>query len=301
MKITGITVIRNEADILRASLLHHLAIGCDEILVVDNGSSDGSRRQLRRLARRHPIAWTVDSGPFRQAEMTTELARDAWRAGAEWIVPFDADEFWWSDRDGQLRAVLSASTAGALQARVVNFVQKRRQRRSTRSALLHMTWRAEAVEASVSAQELVEGGSISFVEIDYPPKLVARASPDIEITKGNHAVFGIPGPVEETSDLLCLHAPLRSRTALAAKAATAPRVHREDPDPGIAWQTKRWGRLEAESRLDEEWAANSQAHGLLDVYGASRPLHFDTTLRDVVRPWLPVQARVRSALSPHSR
>jgi glycosyltransferase involved in cell wall biosynthesis len=285
VKITGITLVRDEADVLRVTLPHHLAIGCDDILVLDNGSTDGTRRVLQRLSRRHPIAWTADDGPYRQAELTTELAREAARQGADWIVPFDADEFWWS-RDGSLRELLAATAAGALRASVVNFVQRRRQRRSARRALAHMTWRAEAVRSETPAQQLVEAGEIAFVEIDYPPKHVARASETIVISKGNHDVAGVPGPVEETTSLACLHAPLRSRAVLEAKAATAPRVEAEAPDPGLAWQTKRWGRLAAEGRLDAEWAANSESDGALDVYGMRRPLVADLTLRDLVQPWL---------------
>jgi xanthine/CO dehydrogenase XdhC/CoxF family maturation factor len=295
VKITGITLVRDEADILRISLLHHLALGCDDILVVDNGSSDGTRRLLGRLSRRHPIAWTADDGPYRQAEITTELAREATRAGADWIVPFDADEFWWSSA-GELRAALAASSAGVLRAPVVNFVQRRRQRRSSALAVAHMTWRAQAAGTPETAQELVEAGEIAFVEVAYSPKHVARAAEDIQISKGNHGVFGVPGAVEDAPWLLCLHAPLRSHAGLAAKAATAPRVYEVDPDPGTQWQTKRWGRQAAEGRLDEEWAANSQAHGTLEVHGRSRPLIADTTLRDVVRPWLPPPGRLRARL-----
>ncbi len=173
----------------------------------------------------------------------------------EWLRTIAAHEEVHTDR---AHVMLAAAMLG-----------KRVRYRSSAGALAHMTWRARAVRGSTSAQELVEGGEIAFVEIDYPPKHVARAADTIEISKGNHAVSGVPGPIEETAALVCLHAPLRSGAVLAAKAATASRVHEEDPDPGIAWQTKRWGRLAAEGRLDEEWAANSQAHGTLDVRGTS--------------------------------
>lgn len=43
VKVTGITMVRNEADIIRVTLAYHLAAGCDEILVIDNGSEDGTR------------------------------------------------------------------------------------------------------------------------------------------------------------------------------------------------------------------------------------------------------------------
>jgi glycosyltransferase involved in cell wall biosynthesis len=40
--IYGVMLVRNEADIIRANLLHHLASGIDHVLVVDNGSTDGT-------------------------------------------------------------------------------------------------------------------------------------------------------------------------------------------------------------------------------------------------------------------
>jgi len=296
MKITGISIVRNEADILRLSLLHHLAIGCDDILVIDNGSTDATPRILRRLSHRYPVLWTREEGPFQQAERTTALAREATRAGADWVVPFDADEFWWA-QGGSLRAVLAASSAGALRAGVANFVQHRKQLRPSSAAVAQMTWRAEPVRLPTPARELVEAREIAFVEINYPPKHVARAAASIEIGKGNHVISGVPGPVEKTEAIVCLHAPLRSRAALEEKASTAPQARDENPDPNSSWHVKRWERLAEKGRLGEEWTANSQIRGVLGLPDIDRTLVFDTTLRDVVMPQLPLITRLRARLS----
>jgi len=51
MELVGLMLVRNEADIVRVSLLHHLAQGIDRFLVVDNGSTDGTDCVLAELAR----------------------------------------------------------------------------------------------------------------------------------------------------------------------------------------------------------------------------------------------------------
>lgn len=304
MKITGLLIARDEADIVRMTILYHLALGCDNVLVIDNGSTDDTPRILEKLSRRYPVQWTREDGPFMQAQRTTELAREAARAGADWVVPFDADEFWWT-RTKTLRSLLEETSAGVIQTRVVNFVQRRRQHRSSRSCVARMTWRAEPVISPVFERDLVEDGEIAFVEGKYPPKHVARASAEIEIAKGNHEITGVPGALELSDDLVCLHAPLRSRYELGKKAADVSRAWEESSDPGTSWQQKRWGRLATEGGLAAEWAANSQRRGNLDLMGTKRPLVFDPLLCDLVAPWLPLPqrffrqlARLRGQSSP---
>jgi hypothetical protein len=165
MHIVGLMLVRNEADIVRTNLLHHLAQGIDRFLVVDNGSTDGTDRALEELARGGRVRWTRDDGPYRQAEITTELAREAFRGGADWVLPIDADEFWYAPRGG-LRHVLAESSAGALKVQLINFVQRRDQLERSPTALLHMTCRHVPITVE-DAAELIEGRHIAFVERDW--------------------------------------------------------------------------------------------------------------------------------------
>ena len=81
VKLFGLMMVRNEADIIQLNILHHLAAGVDCFLVVDNGSTDGTDRILDRLSRRLPLVWTRYEGPYYQWDITTQLAREAYLRG----------------------------------------------------------------------------------------------------------------------------------------------------------------------------------------------------------------------------
>lgn len=286
MKVCGISIVRNEVDIIGLNILHHLSLGLDEILIVDNGSSDGTERVLQQLDIDGRIKWSKNAGPYRQPEIFTELGREAYRRGADWVLPIDADEFWdTTSRD--LKGVLERSNAGALRVQVVNFIQRRKQRNRSPSALLHMTRRAPQPKGPVECcKDLVESRQIAYVEMMYPPKWVSRASSTSEIKAGNHQVSGIEGPYEDTDTIICLHAPLRAHSMLEAKADTGRRADEAGYPPGEMWHLRRWHRLRDEGRLEAEWLANSYARDHIDVYGAHRPLVFDSRLRDIAVRWM---------------
>src|SRR5690348_11150571 len=88
-------MVRDEEDVIEGVVRHLLAEGVDHVLVADNLSSDGTRAILDGLAAGHPVTVVDDPDPaYRQAEKMTALARRAGAAGADWVIPFDADELW---------------------------------------------------------------------------------------------------------------------------------------------------------------------------------------------------------------
>jgi glycosyltransferase involved in cell wall biosynthesis len=286
MKVFGISIVRNEVDIVGLNVLHHLSLGLDEMLIVDNGSSDGTDRLLQQLGTDGRIKWSKDAGAYRQPEIFTELARESYRRGADWVLPIDADEFWDTPNEG-LRAVLERSRAAALRVQIVNFIQRRAQRNRSPSALMHMTRRAPQPKGPVErCQELVESRQIAYVEMMYPPKWVSRACATSEIRAGNHLVCGIEGSYEDTDEIVCLHAPLRAQSILDKKADTGRRADEAGYPPGEMWHLRRWRNLRDKGGLAAEWLANSYARDHIDVYGAQRPLVFDSRLRDIAVRWI---------------
>jgi hypothetical protein len=287
MKVIGLYLVRNEIDIIQLNLRYHLATVLDWAIVVDNGSSDGTLELVTRLAGELPLTVASEPGGYTQSELVTRMARQASRAGADWLLPVDADEFWMGE-GRSMRSVLEATPneVGVLRCEVVNFVQRREELAPTASSLLTMVMRvAEPASTPERYIELVERSEIGFVEMQYPTKTVSRAAPTISVANGNHGVSGVPGEARNTDAVVCLHAPLRARSMLATKIDQGRRVEELGFAPLEFWHSRRFWRLAREGRIDEEWAACSYQDGALTVSGRQRPLTPDNRMARAVAKW----------------
>ena len=284
MRIHGVLMVRDGVATLRVCLLHHLALGCEHIHVLDNGSTDATPVVLARLARKLPISWSRDGGPFRQHEAVTALAHEAARRGADWVLPIDDDEFW----VGALRDVLAeADGAAALAARVTCFAQRRRVRRASPRALLTMDHRAPRPDEPVRAQALVEAGALSFLEYAYPPKLVLRASERVQLARGAHAAEGLDGPIASTSRLEVLHAPIAAQGVLQRKAEHGARLEAAGFVEREGWHVRRWAALARQGLLEAEWPSLSvDGGGCVVVGGQRRQFVRDGRLAEAVARWV---------------
>jgi len=169
---------------------------------------------------------------------------------------------------------------------VVNFMQHRGNRARRDAALLTMPARVAAPFAYEQCRELAELRQIAFVEMQYPAKWICSASPDLRIQPGAHGVDGIAGVPVSSPEIVCLHAPIRSRTVLDVRAEHGRRLLEAGYPLEHGWQNQWWQRLHAAARLDEEWRANSTGDGYLEIGPRRTPVVFDPRLRDAVRPWI---------------
>jgi glycosyltransferase involved in cell wall biosynthesis len=285
--LAGISIVRNEEDLVDIAIRHHLKEGLDHILVADNDSNDETPKILERLARRdRRILWsrTGNTG-FRQSEIATELARAAVKRGASWILPFDADEFWHAP--GGLAAALGGCDADAVSVAVVNFVQAREQIGRDRRAVLTAVHRCAAPIGDYrKVRFLVEAGTISYVEASYQRKYISRATPGMTIGPGNHLVKGVGRKRLRSRRFACLHLPLRAREIFLDKAEQAARLEAAGLPSWHGWQSHRFAKAVKEGRIEEEWAANSQLDGQLDAARGKVPLTYDPRLRDLLRQHL---------------
>lgn len=106
-KIYSLMVVKNEADIIAASLTDACRWS-DKIIVIDNGSTDGTWEIVQQLATTHPqvIPWLREEGPFHIGlrAKAFKAFRHEMTSRDWWNVRLDADEFY----PGDVRAFLAA-------------------------------------------------------------------------------------------------------------------------------------------------------------------------------------------------
>lgn len=157
--ICGITMVKDEADILESTITHLLKHGVDYILAYDNLSTDGTTEILDGFD--GDVTWWSDPEVgYHQSAKMSRLARIAGEGGYDWIVPFDADEIWHLPG-------LDAYGADAIEFRSHVYLPRFADP-EIEDPIRRMQWR--------------------FIEPEQYPKVAFRWQPGAELAMGNHSV-----------------------------------------------------------------------------------------------------------------
>lgn len=242
-------MVRDEADIV-GSTVAHMIRQVDHVIVADNLSTDDTRSILDRL--KCEVLDDTDPG-YRQSEKMTALARYAAKHyDADWIVPFDADE-WWTSPHGRIADVLEAIAPQWL----------------TASAVLYdhvATGRDKPEQDPVKRIRFRRGAPVPL------PKVACRWRDDLVIEQGNHGAWYSGGATTLPGQLVVHHFPYRSAEQFVRKAKNGAQAYAATdlpPDVGAHW--RQYGAI-AEAHGDEAcadifrqwfWSADPDADGLV--------------------------------------
>jgi glycosyltransferase involved in cell wall biosynthesis len=207
-------MVKDEADVIAGTLLH-MADEVDHLLVADNNSTDGTREILAELDDL-PLTIIDDPEPaYYQSSKMSALAAHAAEMGAEWIVPFDADELWVAPH--RVSKILASATTSIVTAALTNHFCTAVDPDDP-DPYRRIVWR-QAKPAAL-------------------PKVAFRWEPGAVIHQGNHGVT-LPSDPKPTNGLEVRHFPYRSAEQFISKARNGAAAYRATDLPvseGAHWR-----------------------------------------------------------------
>lgn len=245
MRLYGVSMVRNEADIIEASVRHNLAV-LDGLVVIDHASLDATAGILARLEGEGlPLRLVRDEDPaFFQAERLTSLAREMLLGeGADFVFPIDADEFIKAASREKLEAELAQVPPDAHAVmHWLTYVPESLAAGAAAFGPAHLRWRLKAERHGT--YKCIIGRAFAQRKEQY-------------IVSGNHLVDDPTQPkppqhVRLRAQTVALaHCPVRSRAQLERKIVLGYRAHLAT-QPANEKQNLHWAQLYDELRAGAE-------------------------------------------------
>lgn len=273
--IAGVISVRNEIDVIDFVIKHHFSQGLDAIFVCDNGSSDGTFEHLTLMSEKDSrLFLTSDSGDFHQSQITTKLSMMAKDRGAEWIVPFDADEIWFSKN--KISEDLKNIKDDAVKIRINNYVQNYFYDPSNHpyESIKYMIPEkfSEATESQVMKQKR------SVIEFPWDYKHIIKTSGLKNVGPGSHVYENNSKNVYEGKIFHIAQVFLRSKNDIYKKIDHGIRLKNAGYPVEHGWECQRLIGMN-DDQIEEEWLLNSEVGGkLYRKYSQNISLQKDDTV-----------------------
>lgn len=255
-------MVKDEIDIIEFTI-RHLIEEVDFVIVSDNGSTDGTFDLVVQLQREGlPLRALLDSEVgYWQSRKMTALAQLALEEGHAWVVPCDADEYWYA-ADGRTITAFLAGQAPDVQivlAHLYHHIPSDLDPEDDKNPFRRIGWRKR--------------------EHAGLPKVACRARPDLTIDAGNHSAR-TNGTASTSSGLIIRHYSWRTegqflrkiRNGVAAYAAT-------DLPEGIGEHWRMWQNCD-----DEQVRAHFHTWFHSEDPYADDSLIFDPIVVTIVQP-----------------
>lgn len=220
MKLWAVARVKDELDILPYTFEHLLSEGVDGFLLCDNESTDGTLEWLtgkHRWWHRNTLTchywmdtFTDHDLAHHQSARLTALVDEAFERGADWVIPFGADECWYSSDGRTLKQVFSdAPRTDVVTATVHNYYPTSEDDRRQPNPYLRVDHRDPTPV--------------------LPPR-VAISRRGVAVGQGNHGAGGFPDLTRSESTLVVGRFSWRFYDQVERKVQSGVRDH-----PGMRW------------------------------------------------------------------
>lgn len=259
-------LVKDEADVIE-HVVRYMVGQVDHLIVQDNGSTDGTRELLAELEAEFGQRDSFTAGPvgsgllvrddptpgYYQAEKTTELAALALSFRHAWVVPCDADEFWYAADGRSLREFLGglAPDVAYVRADLYNHLPTALDVPagcpdcggagwSLGHADIGQGFEDVRVECEHAPVEPNPFRRIGWRQREHGalPKVAARLRQGLEIRQGNHSAWA-PGSGLTVPGLIVRHFSWRSADQYVSKIANGQRAYAATSlpeDVGAHWR-----------------------------------------------------------------
>lgn len=235
--VVGICMCKDELDVIEATV-RQMAQEVDAVIVADNGSTDGTRELLEDLG--VIVQDDPEVGYFQSAKMSALAQEAVERFDADWVVPFDADE-WWYSPFGRIADVLEAHDGAVATAAIYDH-------------------RATADDPEGEPLERMGWRTTEPLPLH---KVACRPLLRATITQGNHGAHYLTQvPLE--GQLIIRHFPIRSVEQMVHKARVGAAAYAATDLPeDVGGHWRGWGKLTDEQIGDVfreyYWSADPSA------------------------------------------
>ena len=274
MRISALLGVKNEEELIKRCVDHLFAIGVDDIVIEDYGSTDSTLDILKQ--------YSQDLVKIVNFDESQDTSKEVWGSreaaiirsiGADWVLLLDADEFW-LPRTGSIRDGLRNSSAPVLKVNRYNVVLGTQGAHfpENLSPDLYDQVMCYVKEFDNFPKKLSASNSIAWIRGVPLPKIAVRPQLISSISAGHHSALDQDGkrfPDCLMEDVVIAHLPFTSFDRFQRKVENIRQSVELQPSyhsNSTGWHWKRWigisndGNLRAE--FDRQLATKSDVQTL---------------------------------------
>lgn len=253
-KVVMAIICKNENDVIADNIKFHAFMGVKHFVIMDNGSTDGTREILAELQTSLDVEIVIFDEPsekFEKKKWIWRLLKHAQHnMGATHVIPNDADEFWFSKtQDITDQICVDDVNVTVQRANVLLSEEVLKQERY----YLDEPYRVNYPLCYDRKAELGDS-NLSMLFANIGPKVFVSPSGLISLNSGFHrAKHLLQYKKRLADDLFVYHYPIRNYAQFFKNVENRAKILKQYPNASMGDHYKRWVKHYFEGTLEQEF------------------------------------------------